>query len=485
MKQAVILLLHKDIDMAFGLIDYFQGCCDIFVHVDKDFELSFCDLARIKEKPGVVGVYQKYKVNWGGFSILKTEIFMLKQAMKLSNFRYVHLLSGQDMPIKPLSCFLEKFDNSTEDYFIHVHLPHPQWEDNTMTRIRNIFFMDHNPVKKDADVAPKWAFAEKLAKMGLRFNVPNSFPHIYGGSQWFSLTRNAIEALLKYTSKHPWLYFRMRFAYVPDEVYIPTVLMNIDYEGKKVSDGNLRMINWPPHNSQHPLPFEEKDFVDIANSDAFFARKFDEKSASLRKKIWKYLLSECIPIYDNGVRKQNNLVGYDWDEGMAAYIVHMSKLMSVKNAIDLGCGPGYYVRYMRANKILARGFDGNPWVEELSSIIMPGTKCPCQQLFLHDVIESENVTDLALLISVGEYIPKKYQDIVIDNICKITKKYLIVNWANSNECDTNIVNPLKSDELERIIEARGFEKDILATDSLRCSAFDEKHKNALVFKKIA
>lgn len=109
MKQAVLILLHKDIEQVARLVGYFQGCCDIFLHVDKDCRLSVEERNYLVSLRGVVAVYQKYHVNWAGFSMLKTEMFLLRKAMGLSKFRYVHLLSGSDYPIKPLSHFLEFF----------------------------------------------------------------------------------------------------------------------------------------------------------------------------------------------------------------------------------------------------------------------------------------------------------------------------------------------------------------------------------------
>ena len=112
MKQAIILLIHKDVKQAERLINYFQGKCDIFIHIDRKSGITESDINNLKTMHGVIDVYRKYNIHWGGFSILKTELFMLKRAIEYSDFNYIHLLSGQDYPIKPLSMFLDKFDNN-------------------------------------------------------------------------------------------------------------------------------------------------------------------------------------------------------------------------------------------------------------------------------------------------------------------------------------------------------------------------------------
>ena len=90
-----ILLIHKDVKQAERLVNYFQGKCDIFIHVDRESDITDSDIKKMKTMPGVIDVYHKYKIHWGGFSILKTVMFMLKRAIEYSDFSYVHLLSRQ------------------------------------------------------------------------------------------------------------------------------------------------------------------------------------------------------------------------------------------------------------------------------------------------------------------------------------------------------------------------------------------------------
>lgn len=298
MTQAILLMLHQDIEHAKKIIKYFQGKCDIFVHIDKGFDLNEYDKFSLESLPGVIGVYQKYHVHWGGFSILKTELFLLKKALIFSDFNYIHLISGQDYPIKPIHLFLNKFDNSSCEYFEYTHLPNPNWHSNTMYRLQNIFFMDFKPVKNDLDIVSKWNFAEKLAHYGLKRRIPDDFPHLYGGSQWFSLSRRCIINLLKYTHKRPKFYHKMRFVFAPDEIYIPTVVMNINYEKKKIINDNLRFVNWTEYNAPHPSFIKKEEFYKLAISNQFFARKIGGESAELISIIDKYLLQEEVPKYE-------------------------------------------------------------------------------------------------------------------------------------------------------------------------------------------
>lgn len=470
MKQAILLIVHDKLELSKRLISYFQGKCDVFVHIDRKLNIDDETLRSIQALPGVKGVYQKYKVNWGGFSILKVELFLLKKAMAHSSFGYVHLLSGTDYPIRPLDRFLNKFDADDNDYIESTHLPDPNWHSNTMHRLQYLFLMDFNPVKKDSDIIAKWKFGEKLAHYGLKCKIPDTFPHIYGGSQWFSLTRKCVTALIDYTDKHPHFFNRMRFVFAPDEIYIPTVVMNIHYAGKKVVNDNLRFVNWKKFNAPHPATFDENDLCKMACGEKFFVRKIGENSLKAVELINTFLLSEELSVVENtGILRKRSLLNYNFDEQLATCISYLCKAENIRKVYDLGCGPGFYVHHLRKSKILAYGYDGNTHVQEQSAAIMNGTRYPCEVLLLHKPIEACEKADLVIFLSVGEYVQKEYEDIVIDNICRLSEKFLLISWAEDNN-KNEVVNPKCHGDLVDLLNSRGFMLHSLGTQLLRDSA---------------
>lgn len=71
---------------------------------------------------------QKYKTNWGGFNILKTELYLIKEALR-DDCNYIHLISGQDYPIKSLAEFKYFFEKeNTAEYIEYKSLPRHEWE---------------------------------------------------------------------------------------------------------------------------------------------------------------------------------------------------------------------------------------------------------------------------------------------------------------------------------------------------------------------
>ena len=489
MKQAIILLIHKDVKQAERLVNYFQGKCDIFIHVDRESDITDSDIKKMKTMPGVIDVYHKYKIHWGGFSILKTVMFMLKRAIEYSDFSYVHLLSGQDYPVKPLSLFLDKFDNDNEDHIACSHMPTPNADENTFRRFLFYFFLDWFKPKTDDEIEYMWELSRKQEKWGIRRQIFRPFLHLYFGSCWFSLTKKSIIALLDYTKRKPTFYRKMRFTFAPEEIYINTVLINIDYPEKRLSNSNFRYIKWPKAGANHPIILKEENFEGLAKTDAFFARKVDrEESSALLELVDKYLISEETPkFHTNGVREQRGLLNYPFDFGLSSAIIKLCRLLDIKTAIDLGCGPGFYVSAMQKAGIVTYGYDGNPYVTEQSQCIMPQENILCRQINIHEPITIDYPAELALFLNVGEYIPREFENAVLDNLCKIARKYLIVSWQgniglNVDE-ENHIVNPISDDALKTKLNERGFICDVVLTQNFRDASSLNINKNCVcVFK---
>ena len=490
MKQAIILLIHKDVKQAERLINYFQGKCDIFIHIDRKSGITESDINNLKTMHGVIDVYRKYNIHWGGFSILKAELFMLKRAIEYSDFNYIHLLSGQDYPIKPLSMFLDKFDNNNNDYISCSHMPTPNTDENTFRRFQFYFFMDLFKPKTEEEIENMWELTRRQEKWGIRRQIFKPFLHLYIGSCWYSLTRKSIIALLDYTKRNPYFYRKMRFTFAPDEIYINTVLVNIDYPKKELCNSNCRYIKWPKAGANHPIILKEENFEELAQTNAFFTRKVDmEASSALLKLVDKYLISEENPkFHTNGIREQRSLFKYPFDYGLSSAIIKLCHILDIKTAIDLGCGPGFYVSALQKAGIVTHGYDGNPYITEQSQCIISQENLLCRQISIHEPITIDYPAELALFLNVGEYIPKEFENVVLDNLCKITRKYLIVSWQDNIKLnvdeENHIVNPIPNDALMQKLIERGFKNDVVLTQNLRDSSSLNVNRNCIcVFKK--
>lgn len=119
MDNAIIILAHGDIDNLRALIGYFDSQCDIFVHIDKKFHVKDDTIKDIRRQAHVKGVYNHISVHWGGNSILDCELFMLREASRLSDANpYTPQLSKLILPPSDIPCEVadisEKIDGDVQ-----------------------------------------------------------------------------------------------------------------------------------------------------------------------------------------------------------------------------------------------------------------------------------------------------------------------------------------------------------------------------------
>lgn len=149
MKHAIIILAHKDLEDLEKLVSYFTTDCYVFIHIDKKVFTHDDIITQLSSLHMVMGILHKYNVNWGGYSILKCEMFMLKYAMKMCNAEYFHIISAQDYPVRPLDEFLRYFEiNKGYDFIQYRSIPNKCWERNTFFRFQYFFPYDYCRTKE-------------------------------------------------------------------------------------------------------------------------------------------------------------------------------------------------------------------------------------------------------------------------------------------------------------------------------------------------
>ena len=136
---------------------------------------------------------------------------------------------------------------------------------------------------------------------------------------------------------------------------------------------------------------------------------------------------------------------------------------------------------------MARGYDGNPYVVEQSMMVLGKTQFPCEKIDLHCRIEAECVTEMTILLDVGEYIPERYSKIVFDNVCRLSKKYAIVCWKDEETADSlpeeshQLQTLLSCEAVKHLMHERGFDFDALGTELLRVNSRLAIHSSNIQF----
>lgn len=91
--------------------------------------------------------------------------------------------------------------------------------------------------------------------------------------------------------------------------------------------------------------------------------------------------------------------------------------------IDIGAGPGHYVKRLADKGFKTQGIDGTPGIAEITG----GLVLECD--LTGDCSRFKGCAEWGLFIDVGEHIPQQFEQTVIDNVSMMPTQGLIVSWG--------------------------------------------------------
>lgn len=297
MKIAFLLLCHKNpkqINTFLQSLNDFD--CDIFIHIDKKNYVISKEL-NISDNIHILNQNECYDVKWGGIEMILATLKLIDFSKKFSeenkiNYDYFWLISGQDYIIQKKS-YIENFlTNNKGKNFINI-INQNNDEYNRYKKLYEVYY-------------PKWVTKNnmiiKIIKRiymiitgGYKYTIPifrRKIPKnlvLYFGSQWWTLSNDAINYICNYCKNNPQLIDFYKNSIIPDESFFQTILMNSKY--KDSLENNLTYVNWGS-NRRSPEILTENDIDKIIknNKKFFIARKFDLfLSSKLIDKINSYI----------------------------------------------------------------------------------------------------------------------------------------------------------------------------------------------------
>lgn len=310
MKQAFLIIAHDDFNqlkLLLSTIDNYNN--DIFVHIDKRMkDLPLDELYSSVEKSNIE-IIKMLNVNWGGYSLVECEMLLFETAFaKNKGYKYYHLISGADFPIKPMSDIETFFEASYPKNFIEfAKYKNELFQDvaglickisddpdkDYLERIsafhlfHDISFFNRN----DTILSLDNLMSKIQVKLGIN-RIKNNKIVFCKGSQWGSFTDEFVDYLLSKTTQS-FIGKNFKYGICVDELYKQTILFNSSFKKTihinnvgKIS--NVRKIDWKRGN---PYTFQLSDFDDLSNdSQNYFARKFSYRSnPELTKKMVSYV----------------------------------------------------------------------------------------------------------------------------------------------------------------------------------------------------
>ena len=213
---------------------------------------------------------------WGTYGIVAATFGAMRMLSGCGReFDYAVLLSGQDYPIKPadeIAAFFEGLGGAELIEAFPLDAPN-RWTPQggrfqALARVLHWTF----------------SFRSKTLHVPVRRRFPLGWrPH--GGSQWWCLTRGAVEWILATLQEKPGLARYFKYTFIPDEAMIQTMVANSPFAGR-VSARQVHYIDWERPNPKYPRTLDDEDFDRLAGAPELFARKMNaEASAGLMDRV--------------------------------------------------------------------------------------------------------------------------------------------------------------------------------------------------------
>lgn len=278
MKHAYLILAHDE----FGLLQTLISCLDdvrndIYIHIDRKVKA----MPELKaEKAGLQMLEERIDIRWGDVSMVEAEYALFEAAAARGSYRYYHLLSGVDLPLK------------SQDYIHHFFEEHDgkEFVGYTLTEMtpeiahrmqRWHLFPRHFSRRRNAYSVVRALGLRFQETLGIRRNRDIDFKK---GSQWVSITDGLVRWLLE---KKPWTLKTFSHTFVPDECFVQTLvwmspLRNNLYDTREDGTGCMRAIGW---RGSTLVDWSAADLDELAASQALFARKFNSSDPAFIQKI--------------------------------------------------------------------------------------------------------------------------------------------------------------------------------------------------------
>ncbi len=154
MVFAYLILAHKNPHQLHRLVNILSGDnVFIFVHVDCK---SYIDIFKDKFKgmSNVIFCDQQKQVTWGGFGMIEATLELMRTMYSNGVYPdYVHLMSGQDFPLKTKS-EIDRFflENKGKNFLEAETIPSTQLYELGLNRIQYKWFIEDEGYEKAAQL---------------------------------------------------------------------------------------------------------------------------------------------------------------------------------------------------------------------------------------------------------------------------------------------------------------------------------------------
>lgn len=286
-KHAYLIMAHNNFPLLLELIESLDHQRnELFLHIDKKvpqdtflaFQSSYQKRKQERNLQSPLFFTDRISVHWGGYSQIACELLLMEAAARKDHYAYYHLLSGSDLPIKPMEEILAFFDHlpphSGTEFLAFDSLQVPAHVRERIS-LYHILRESSHPLAEPLD-----ALFTRVQRLLHVDRLRNSSLILQKGANWFSITDGLVRYALE---QKDWIARTFSHSVCADELFLQTLAANSPFVNKiydPYDDGNslanLRYIDWERGTGNSPYVFQREDRDMLLGLPHLFARKFEE-----------------------------------------------------------------------------------------------------------------------------------------------------------------------------------------------------------------
>ncbi len=298
MKLGFLILAHADPANTARLVRLLLES-DAAVCLHYDLKAGEAPLREIRERLGDLAdrliLATRVRVSWGEWSIVEATLNGLAALLEADrDLDYIHLMSGSDYPIRPISEFRSFLARHAGVDFIESHaINRKRWVKDGLSRERYQYRHFFN--FKTHPRLFHWCWKTQSA-LKIRRKPPAGLP-IHMGSQWWTLTAATCRLVLaRGTSKAMVRFFR--HSWIPDEMAVQSLAAQT---GHKHSNRHLTLYQFNDYGV--PIVYHDSHAAYLSRQPFFFARKLSPFAVKLRDALDRIICGEekAIAFHDRDI----------------------------------------------------------------------------------------------------------------------------------------------------------------------------------------
>lgn len=243
---------------------------DIYLHIDARTDIEpFLSLTTDRSRLHILP--NRVKVYWGHISMVEATLTLFQAAIDGGQYGHIHLLSGQDMPLR-----------SQDDIHLFFDDEHPDEEfvevSTDLSDIADAVERTSHRYLLTRWMQPGQSIAQRL--MHRAFRTINALQRTIGrrrapieglakGANWMSITPECARYLVEHSAE---IMSMFDHTLNPDEMFAQTILVRDPRWAERLSPlGSARAIDWE---RGAPYVWTKTDVAALMDGPCMFARKF-------------------------------------------------------------------------------------------------------------------------------------------------------------------------------------------------------------------